>query len=128
MTYKYIATLTDADHDGIGHISPLLIAFFYKFWPRLLTEQRVMITRTPIMISSKGKDVKWFYTYEDASEFKKNSGYHHRYIKGLGSLTEDEYHKIINTPQYDVVTVDDASVFQMMFGKDSSLRKEYMFG
>jgi hypothetical protein len=25
------------------------------------------------------------------------------------------------------VTVDDASVFQMMFGKDSNLRKEYMF-
>ncbi len=127
MTYKYIATLTDADHDGIGHISPLLIAFFYKFWPRLLLENRVQITRTPIMISTKAKDVKWFYTYEDAQEFKKNGGYHHRYIKGLGSLTEDEYHTIINKPQYDTVTVDDASVFQMMFGKDSSLRKEYMF-
>ena len=127
MTYKYIATLTDADHDGIGHISPLLIAFFYKFWPRLLLENRVQITRTPIMISTKAKDVKWFYTYEDAQEFKKNSGYHHRYIKGLGSLTEDEYHIIINKPEYDTVTVDDASVFQMMFGKDSSLRKEYMF-
>ena len=127
MTYKYIATLTDADHDGIGHISPLLIAFFYKFWPRLLLENRVQITRTPIMISTKAKEVKWFYTYEDAQEFKKNGGYHHRYIKGLGSLTEDEYHTIINKPQYDTVTVDDASVFQMMFGKDSSLRKEYMF-
>ena len=127
MTYKYIATLTDADHDGIGHISPLLIAFFYKFWPRLLLENRVQITRTPIMISTKAKDVKWFYTYEDAQAFKKNGGYHHRYIKGLGSLTEDEYHIIINKPEYDTVTVDDASVFQMMFGKDSSLRKEYMF-
>ena len=127
MTYKYIATLTDADHDGIGHISPLLIAFFYKFWPRLLLENRVQITRTPIMISTKGSTVKWFYTYEDAQEFKKNDGYKHRYIKGLGSLTEDEYHDIINKPQYDTVTVDDASVFQMMFGKDSSLRKEYMF-
>jgi len=127
MTYKYIATLTDADHDGIGHISPLLIAFFYKFWPRLLLENRVQITRTPIMISTKAKEVKWFYTYEDAQEFKKNDGYKHRYIKGLGSLTEDEYHTIINKPQYDTVTVDDASVFQMMFGKDSSLRKEYMF-
>ena len=127
MTYKYIATLTDADHDGIGHISPLLIAFFYKFWPRLLLENRVQITRTPIMISTKAKDVKWFYTYEDAQVFKKNGGYHHRYIKGLGSLTEDEYHIIINKPEYDTVTVDDASVFQMMFGKDSSLRKEYMF-
>ena len=129
MTYQYIATLTDADHDGIGHISPLLIAFFYKFWPRLLTEQRVMITRTPIMISTKDNDIKWFYTYEEASAFKnKEKNYKHRYIKGLGSLTEDEYSVIINKPTYDVVTVDDAGVFQMMFGKDSLLRKEFMFG
>ena len=128
MTYESIATLTDADHDGIGHISPLLIAFFYKFWPRLLTEKRVKITRTPIMISTKGKDVKWFYTYEEASEFKsKQNGWKHRYIKGLGSLQEDEYDTIINKPQYDTVTVDDADIFQMMFGKDSQLRKDYMF-
>ena len=129
MTYKYVATLTDADHDGIGHISPLLIAFFYKFWPRLLTERRVMITRTPIMISTKGeKELEWFYTYEEASEFKnKESKYKHRYIKGLGSLTEDEYSVIINQPTYDVVTVDDADMFQMMFGRDSNLRKEFMF-
>ena len=128
MSYSTIATLTDADHDGIGHISPLLIAFFYKFWPRLLTEKRVNITRTPIMISTKGSDVKWFYTYEEANQFKtEQSGWKHRYIKGLGSLQEDEYDKIINSPVYDTVTVDDASVFQMMFGKDSALRKEYMF-
>lgn len=128
MTYKYIATLTDADHDGIGHISPLLIAFFYKFWPRLLHERRVKITRTPIMISTKGSAVKWFYTYEDASDFKtNNSDWKHRYIKGLGSLVEEEYDKIINQPIYDTVTVDDASIFQMMFGKDANLRKEYMF-
>jgi len=128
MSYESIATLTDADHDGIGHISPLLIAFFYKFWPRLLSEKRVKITRTPIMISTKGKDIKWFYTYEDASKFKQEqTNWKHRYIKGLGSLTEDEYDTIINKPVYDTVTVDDASVFQMMFGKDSTLRKEYMF-
>jgi DNA topoisomerase-2 len=127
MTYQSVATLTDADHDGIGHISPLLIAFFYKFWPRLLTEKRVKITRTPIMISTRGKDVKWFYTYEDANAHKSESGWKHRYIKGLGSLQEDEYDKIINQPKYDTVTVDDAGIFQMMFGKDSSLRKQYMF-
>lgn len=127
-TYDNIATLTDADHDGIGHISPLLIAFFYKFWPRLLTEKRVKITRTPIMISKSGDKVKWFYTYEEASEFKaKQSGWKHRYIKGLGSLTEEEYDVIINQPQYDTVTVDDASMFQMMFGKEAQLRKDYMF-
>lgn len=129
MTYKHVATLTDADHDGIGHISPLLIGFFYKFWPRLLSEKRVKITRTPIMISTSSKnEVKWFYTYEEANEFKtSHNSWKHRYIKGLGSLTEEEYDKIINTPIYDVVTVDDASYFQMMFGEDSNLRKEFMF-
>ena len=129
MTYKHVATLTDADHDGIGHISPLLIGFFYKFWPRLLTEKRVKITRTPIMISTGLKgEVKWFYTYEEANAFKaSHTNWKHRYIKGLGSLTEEEYDKIINQPIYDVVTVDDASYFQMMFGEDSDLRKEFMF-
>lgn len=128
MTYGQIASLTDADHDGIGHISPLLIAFFYKFWPRLLKEKRVYITRTPIMISTNGKETKWFYTYEEAANFKtKETGWKHRYIKGLGSLTEEEYDVIINKPTYDVVTVDDASYFQMMFGDDSTPRKEFMF-
>jgi DNA topoisomerase-2 len=128
MTYSSIATLTDADHDGIGHISPLLLAFFYKYWPRLFKEKRVKITRTPIMISTKGKETKWFYTYEEANEFKtQETGWKHRYIKGLGSLQEDEYDKIINKPVYDVVTVDDAQIFEMMFGKDSGPRKEFMF-
>lgn len=127
MTYKHIAILTDADHDGIGHISPLLIAFFYKFWPRLLLEKKVKITRTPIMISTKAKLVKWFYAYEEASKFKSNqSGWKHRYIKGLGSLQEEEYSTIINQPVYDTVTVDDAKTFEMMFGKESQLRKDYM--
>jgi len=137
MTYGRIATLTDADHDGIGHISPLLIAFFYKFWPRLLEERRVMITRTPIMITEggikggmKGDESwsTWSYTYEEANERKRQSvDGKHRYIKGLGSLREDEYDRIINDPVYDVVTVDDVKYFEMMFGKNSDLRKEFMY-
>lgn len=127
MTYASVATLTDADHDGSGHISPLIIAFFYKFWPRLFKEKRVKITRSPIMISSNGKNAKWFYNYDDANQFKQDyKGYNHRYIKGLGSLTESEYDKVINQPVYDTVVVDDVSYFQMMFGNDSTPRKEFM--
>ena len=80
------------------------------------------------MISTKGTTVKWFYTYEEANSFKaENTSWKHRYIKGLGSLREDEYNSIINDPVYDTVTVDDASIFQMMFGSDAQLRKEFMF-
>lgn len=127
MTYRGVATLTDADMDGAGHISPLIVAFFYKFWPRLLTEKRVHITRSPIVISTNGKDTKWFFTYEEANEFKQNSnGYTHRYIKGLGSLTESEYDRVINDPVLDTVTIDDANYFKVMFGNDVTLRKEIM--
>jgi DNA topoisomerase-2 len=127
MTYRGVATLTDADHDGAGHITPLLIAFFYKFWPRLLSEKRIHITRSPIMISTNGKDVKWFFTYEEGTAFKSTcKGYTHRYIKGLGSLQESEYDRVINDPVLDTVTVDDANYFQIMFGGDAQMRKELM--
>jgi len=127
ITYRGVATLTDADHDGAGHITPLLIAFFYKFWPRLLSENRIHITRSPIMISTNAKEVKWFFTYEEGNNFKYDcKGYTHRYIKGLGSLTEEEYDRVINNPVLDTVTVDDANYFQIMFGGDAQLRKEIM--
>ena len=129
MTYAHVATLTDADHDGIGHIMPLLLAFFYKYWPRLFQEKRIHIARTPILISEKGKTNQWFYDYASASEFKnsdKAKGYHHRYIKGLASHTEEEYSAIINQPKLDTVVIDDDKWFQIAFGKDSQPRKEWL--
>jgi DNA topoisomerase-2 len=127
MNYQRVATLCDADQDGAGHIAPLLIAFFYKFWPRLLTEGRVGVTRSPIMISSNGKDEKWFFKYSDAKKFKETAkGYTHRYLKGLGSLTEEEYDRVVNDPVLDIISVDNPELFDMMFGADSGARKEFM--
>ena len=126
MDYARIATLADADHDG-NHISGLLLAFFYKYWPRLFTEGRVVITRTPIMISTKGGKTEWFYSYDDARDFKsKNTGWYHRYIKGLASLTEAEYDVIINQPRFDQIEIDNAKWFDVMFGKDSEPRKQWL--
>jgi DNA topoisomerase-2 len=126
MDYAKVATLADADHDG-NHISGLLLAFFYKFWPRLFAENRIAITRTPIMISDKGSQVKWFYSYDDARDFKsKHSGWHHRYIKGLASLTEAEYNVIINQPHFDIIEIDNPKWFNVMFGKDSEPRKQWL--
>jgi DNA gyrase/topoisomerase IV subunit B len=126
MTYNDVAITADNDYDG-QKIATLLIAFFYKFWPRLVHEGRVGITRSPILISSNNKTEKWFYTYEDANQFKQESkGYDHRYIKGLGSLKNNEYDKIINDPVLDIISVDSPELFDMMFGNDSNPRKEFM--
>jgi DNA gyrase/topoisomerase IV subunit B len=126
MDYLNIATLADADHDG-NHITGLLLAFFYRFWPRLFEESRVHVTRTPIMISTKGTETKWFYTYNNARDFKnKNSGWKHRYIKGLASLTEDEYDKIINDPVFSTIEIDNPSWFEVMMGDSSEPRKQWL--
>lgn len=130
MAYEHVATLADADMDG-NHISALLLAFFYKFWPRLFTERRIHMTRTPIMISSKGSEVKWFYRYNEAKTFKsseESKGFKHRYIKGLASLTEDEYYSIINKPVFSTIDIDKPVWFDVMMGSDSSPRKEWLSG
>jgi DNA gyrase/topoisomerase IV subunit B len=127
-TYKYVAALTDSDHDGQGHIMPLVISFFYKFWPKLFEDKCFRVIRSPIMISSNGKDTKWFYSYDEAQAFKDGSkGYSHRYIKGLGSLTEEEYSLVLNDPSYDCITVSDPSYLQLMFDKKlPDERKEFI--
>ena len=127
MNYQNVAILSDADHDG-EKIATLILAFFYKFWPGLVDEGRLKLTRTPIMISTDGKNTKWFYSYESANEFKNDSkGYKHRYIKGLASLTEKEYHEVINKPTLDTLAVSDPALLEMMFGNDADARKEFMF-
>ena len=126
MYYKYVSTLTDADHDG-AHIATLLLAFFYKFWPRLFEEGRVSVTRSPIMIATDGKKSEWFYDYDSGEQFKlKNPKWKIRHIKGLASLEPEEYSKMLNSPKQDAVKVDDPHMFEMMFGVNSDLRKQYM--
>ena len=128
--YKDICILVDFDHDGIGHISPLLQAFFYKFWPRLFEEKRVHIIVSPILIvHQKNKDDIWCYSYEEAREAKeKYPKAYFRYIKGLGSLEEEEYEQLVQNPKMLTVDIDDASLFELMFGKDSGPRKELILG
>lgn len=127
MTYKQIASLTDADVDG-AKISTLLTAFFYKFWPRLFTEGRFGLTQSPVMISidKKGNETWTYDPTQIESVKKKLTNCEHVYIKGLGSLTEDQYSKVINQPVIKTVKIDDESLFEMMFGLDSAPRKEFM--
>lgn len=129
MNYKEIWTLVDADHDGTGHIAPLIIMFLYKFWPKLFEERRVSMLKTPIMIASKkGQEDQWFYTYKDADKFKEKNEdkWSLRYIKGLGLLTEKEYAKILNEPLLYSVSIDDETLFDLMFGKEAQRRKDFM--
>lgn len=131
--YDYIAIMTDADHDGVGSIFPLLCAFFYKYWPKLFEDKRIMFVKTPVIILQDPKDVhknKWFYSLD---EYEKNKSsidpkWELRYIKGLGSLEDYEYGRVINDPVYDVISMDDNAkeLMDILYGSSAQKRKDWL--
>lgn len=128
LNYKNIAIMVDADVDGTGSIYPSLLAFFSN-WTELFEQGRIKFLKTPVWICQKGKESKWFYTNDEYELEKENlKGWNSRYIKGLGSLEENEYEEMINNPQYDVVSLDEdwKDQFEMLFGKDPDPRKVWM--
>lgn len=126
--YKNVAIMTDADPDGQGSIYPCLLAFFSR-WPELYNQGCVRFVKTPVVILSKGKQTKWFYTItEFDAQKEKYKGWELRYIKGLGSLREHEYSEVVNNPQYDIVDLgpDWEELFEMLLGDEAELRKQWM--
>ncbi|QGT53776.1 DNA topoisomerase II large subunit [Acinetobacter phage vB_AbaM_Konradin] len=128
LNYRNIAIMTDADVDGTGSIYPSLLAFFSN-WPELFEQGRIKFVKTPVAICQKGKDQKWYYTIDEYETDKPNlKGYGFRYIKGLGSLEMEEYEKVIREPHFDVVKLPEnwKAQFEMLFGNDAQLRKDWM--
>ncbi|UOX40394.1 DNA topoisomerase II large subunit [Aeromonas phage GomatiRiver_11] len=126
--YKNIAIMTDADPDGQGSIYPLLLAFFSR-WPKLFELGCIRFVKTPVAILNKGKNTKWFYSISDFEKEKDDyKGWELRYIKGLGSLREHEYSEVVNNPVYDIIDLGDdwEELFEMLFGDEAQLRKEWM--
>lgn len=128
ISYSNIGILVDSDADGTGSIFPSLLAVFSN-WPELFKQERIKFIKTPIIIATKKKDIHWFYNLKEYEENKpKLKGFDIRYLKGLGSLEENEYKEVIRNPKYDVVYLPDnyEELFEMLFGKDADLRKQWM--
>jgi len=130
LNYQHIKLLCDADYDGYA-IASLLLAFFSN-WPELFDQGRVSIVRCPILVATKGKSEQRFYSIDAYSEARKTgkvtSEHKLTYLKGLGSLTEDEYTRLIHNPVEDVVKLGTnyKSEFELAFGKDANARKLWL--
>lgn len=127
--YRNIAIMTDQDVDGKGSIGPLVLGFIYKFWSHWYEQGRVYVVRTPEYISTNGKQTKWCYSDEEFRAAKFTGKWEHRHIKGLGSLTEEEYKKCVREPVMEKIILDDNAkmLFNMLLNDENpSLRKEWL--
>lgn len=128
LNFGKIVISTDADVDG-DKIAALLLLFFNN-WPELFEKNIVCRNISPIVISRKGKDCQKFYTMEEFKEAeKKLKGYSHKYVKGLGGLSDNETKEMYHNPKFLYFKKDEVadSMFRKWFNKqDSDIRKNML--
>jgi DNA topoisomerase-2 len=128
INFKNIYLLVDNDTDG-QHIAMLLILFFYKFFPDIITKGRLRIVSAPLVIAKNKKTEKIFYNYDDFINADL-VGFDINYYKGLGTYDENQYRDIIFNPRYKKIQISDitSSYIEKIFSDDASYRKLWLEG
>jgi DNA topoisomerase-2 len=125
--YQKIVISTDQDPDG-AHITALLISLFYNWFPWIIERKMLYFLETPL-ISTGEKSKSYFYSlqdFKDASAKKKMSSV--RYLKGLGSLSLDDWEFVMKNKKITNIIKDKKSgqMLEMAFGKESGPRKIWL--
>lgn len=127
--YSYIYITADADIDGYCIAAQMMN--FLNMWPDLFQRSIVYLLRTPIMVVKKGnKTVETFYSLEEYSQYTLKSGEHIKYLKGLGTLTVDEYKEYVTeNPRLELIQMDDnyQEYLDIAFSDDIERRKKWLY-
>ena len=123
---KFIIT-SDADYDG-DKIAALLLVFANHF-PELFEQGFIYRVTTPIITATKGKDHRVYYTREDYDkESKKLNGFVIKYLKGVGTQTNDDTKQMMSNPHLIKFTKDDLAdmMIRKWFGKGNADTRKSM--
>ena len=136
LRYDRIILLADADSDG-HHITTLMLTFFYRHLPQLISESKVFIAVPPLYRIDIGKERHWAADNEDRerilAEADGRSTPEITRFKGLGEMVAQDLWETTLNPQTRrllCVEVDDQletdRVINDLMGRDASARFRFI--
>ena len=134
LRYDKIIIMADADVDG-AHIRTLLLTFFFRYMPELISTGHVYLAQPPLYRISKGQ--KHHYAYSDEERDKimaeLGTGISIQRYKGLGEMDPSQLWETTMDPATRLmlrVTIEDAEkadeTFSILMGDKVEPRREFI--
>ncbi|MFA9446886.1 type IIA DNA topoisomerase subunit B [Egicoccus sp. AB-alg6-2] len=137
LRYDKIVLMADADVDG-GHITTLLLTFFYRLTPKLIEKGHLYLAQPPLYQLRKGSKVAYAMSDKERdtllrTEFKRNSNVEVQRFKGLGEMDAEQLWATTMDPGRRTllrINIEEAAradeLFVLLMGNQTDPRRDWI--